>query len=680
MLLFLISISITSTLYLRTDRFTSLEYSNYIYITTDDGGFLAFNPEDSTWENKTIISGLFSNTTKDISIRNDTIWVLTPGGITLFNRELELIKKRDFDFFFYDDNPNMVVLNDSLVILGGETGLQWFPIRDIDNLSRMVNHIDYGFNVFDILPLDTCYFLGTSEGIYKTYAFSNTDTVKIENLHNTYTLKKIGASIWAGGSWGCKNVTEDSAAFSGNTVRQIAEIDNKIYIATSGGLYEYNGGWDRLSSGDVRGVCKPDSYDSPLFTVRGQGLLTLSSADYIRSPGIASNRICDLTQTPDGTIYIVHRDTRRVSKFDGKEWEILNRSNEWGFPGGILFNIESDSEGRIYFGFWYWNVVPILYQWKADEDSFPQPIELPVPAGTIAGMIVDRNDDLWIGAFAGATNDWILKMHRTAGEEDSLLWTVYTDPSIKWVRVFAEGAEAMYGGNSPTSGGAGIHILSPLGSVSNVIGNLGGSTVSMATDLGFDIWAGLENSLVHISGDEVSEVFYASNSGLLSDKVDGLAFDFQGGMWCYHSGEGLSYRDPEGNWERFRGFSFVEGDDVTYPLHFSQNHHLFIGTYDGLYEVDIDFNIPEDSLRYPGTNVYPNPFNVDEHDYLFFSSDDLGGKTIYIYDIYGRRKGEYQASGDYLRIEGVDLPSGLYFYVVKGEEGVVDKGRFVVVR
>ncbi|MCK4226721.1 hypothetical protein KAX29_07505, partial [candidate division WOR-3 bacterium] len=89
MLLFLISISITSTLHLRTDRFTSLEYSNYIYITTDDGGLLAFNPEDSTWENRTIISGLFSNTTKDISIRNDTIWVLTPGGITLFNRELE---------------------------------------------------------------------------------------------------------------------------------------------------------------------------------------------------------------------------------------------------------------------------------------------------------------------------------------------------------------------------------------------------------------------------------------------------------------------------------------------------------------------------------------------------------------------------------------------------------------
>jgi hypothetical protein len=679
MLLFLISISITSTLYLRTDRFTSLEYSNYIYITTDDGGFLAFNPEDSTWENRTIISGLFSNTTKGISIRNDTIWVLTPGGITLFNRELESINSLEFNpLFFNDTNPNAIVIDSARVILGGETGLQWFRISDFDNLNR-VNHIDYGFNVFDILPLDTCYFLGTSEGIYKTYAFSNTDTVKIENLHNTYTLKEIGASIWAGGSWGCKNITEDSAAFSGRTVRQIAEIDNKIYIATSGGLYEYNGGWQNLSSGDVRGVCKPDSYDSPLFIVRGGGFLTLSSTDYIRPPGLASNRICDLTQTPDGTIYIVHRNTRRVSKFDGKEWEILNRSNEWGFPGGILFNIESDSEGRIYFGVWGGGGAPIIYQWSPEIDSIPQPIGLPVNAHSVGGMMVDRNDDLWIGALQDL-NDWILKMHCVVGEEDSLLWTVYTDPSIKWVRVFAEGAEAIYGGNSPTSGGAGIHILSPLGSVSNVTGNLGSSTVSIATDLGYDIWAGLENSLVHISGDEVSEVFYASNSGLLSDKVDGLAFDFQGGMWCYHSGEGLSYRDPEGNWETFRGFSFVEEDDVTYPLHFSQNHHLFIGTYDGLYEVDIDFNIPEDSLKYPGTNVYPNPFNVNEHDALYFSSSDLLNKTIYIYDIYGRRKGEYQASRDYLRIEGVDLPSGLYFYVVKGDKGVVDKGRFVVVR
>ncbi len=683
MVLFLLSLSITETLHLQTDKFTSLNYSTYIYITTDEGGLLSFEPRGNVWKNITTVSGLFSNTTKDVFIRNDTIWVLTPGGITLFNRELESINSLEFNpLFFNDTSPNTMVLDGTRVILGGETGLQWFRVSDIGNLIK-VDKMDYGFTIFDILPLDSCYILGTSKGIYKTYTFSNTDTIKIENLYDTYTLSTIGSSIWAGGNWGCKDITADSAEFSSDTVRQIVEINDSVYIATSGGLYVYEDEWQRLSSGDVRGVCKPDCYNFPLFIVRGHGLTTIDRTDYIRPPGLSSNKICDLTQTPDGAIYISHRDTRRISKFYNGTWEILNSGNKWGIPGGVLFNIESDSKGRIYIGSWFWQHVPILFQWDSEEDSLPVSIQLPVSATTIAGMMIDSNDDLWIGAFQGL-NDWILKMHRVEGQEDSLLWTVYTDPSFKWVRVFAEGAEAIYGGNSPTSGGAGIHILYPDGSVDHVTGNLGSSTVSMTLDLEGDIWAGLENSVVHISGNEVIEIFYSNNSGLLSDKVDGLAFDFQGGMWCYHSGEGLSYRDPEGDWETFRGFSFVGGDDVTYPLHFSQNHNLFIGTYDGLYEVDIDFNIPEDSLEYLGTNVYPNPFNVDEHDYLFFSSDDLGGKTIYIYDIYGKIKGEYEARDDYIRIPVSqvkdDLPSGLYFYIVKGQEGVVDKGRFVVVR
>lgn len=683
MLLLLISLSITSTLYLRTDKFTQLEYSDYLYITTDEGGLLSFEPEGNAWKNITIVSGLFSNTTKDVFIRNDSVWVLTLGGITLFNRELELRKSLKIDpFFFNDVNTNTIIVYDSLVILGGETGLQWFKVIDFDHLTRMVDNVDYGFAVFDILPLDTCYLLGTSKGIYKTYNFTNTDTVKIENLNNTYTFSVIGSSIWAGGSWGCKDVTADSANFSLHTVWQIAVIDSSVYIATSGGLYKYeNGEWRRLSSGDVRGVCKTGHYDSPAFIVRGEGIAIVDTIDFIRPPGLASNKVCDLTQTPDGTIFISHRDTRRITKFDGEEWEILNRNNEWGIQGGILYNIESNSKGRVYIGSWYWIEAPVLYQWVPDKDSLAVPIVLPVNATTICGMMVDKRDDVWIGAFNRFTeDDWILKMHSVEGEEDSLEWVVYTDPSFRWVRVFAEGIDAIYGGNSPTSGGAGIHIIYRDGLVSNVTGGLGSSTLSMVSDLKGDIWAGLENSLVYIYGDEVIEVFNTSNSGLLSDNVDGITFDFQGGMWCYHSGEGLSYRDPEDNWFSYRGFSSVDADDITYPLHFTLDHHLFVGTYEGLYELDIDFNIPRDSLEYPGTNVYPNPFNANEHNYLYFSSGALDGKTIYIYDVYGKLKEEYRVTGDYLRIENIDLTSGLYFYIVKGEEGVVDKGRFVVVR
>ncbi|MCK4421847.1 T9SS type A sorting domain-containing protein [candidate division WOR-3 bacterium] len=679
MLLILISISITTNLHLRTDRFKSLEFFELLYITTDGGGLLSFNPEDSLWKNRTTLSGLFSNNTKDIYIRDDSIWVLSPGGITIYDSALTAINTIDFNPLFFNDTiPNTIVLKDSLLILGGETGLQWLKIRDIDNITR-VDHIEYNFSVFTIFPQDTCYLLGTSDGVYWTTDFS--DTLLIESQSNTYTLNLIDNSIWAGGSWGCKNITDDTAFFSGYTVWQILEIDEKVHIATTGGLYEYNGIWERIGTGDVRGVCKVEGYDSPLFVVRGEGLKTLTASDYLRAPGLASNKSCDLTQTPDGKIYLTHRDTRRISTFNGEKWEVLNRNNEFGFPGGILFNIESDSKGIIYFGFWYfYEDAPIVYQWNPEEDSIPEPIDLPVVATTVTGMIVDKSDDLWVGALRVKDN-WVFRMHRVSDAltTDSLIWKIYSSPSIRWPRVFAEGEEGVYTGNSPTMGGAGIHLLYPEGTIDDVVGDLGSSTLSMSADIEGDVWAGLEDKLVHISGKEVKEIFNTGNSGLLSNKMDGLAFDFQGGMWCYHSGEGLSYRSPTGNWTTFQGFSYAEEDDITYPLHFSRGHCLFIGTYEGLYEIDIDFNIPQSTDGYAETNVYPNPFNAVQNKYLYFSSEDLAGKRIYIYDIYGRLKDEFSVSEDYLRME-VDLPSGLYFYVVKGEGGIVDKGRFVVVR
>ncbi|MEA1912294.1 MAG: T9SS type A sorting domain-containing protein [candidate division WOR-3 bacterium] len=674
MLLLLFSLSISKILYLRTDQFVSSKYSQNLYITTDGGGLLVFNPKDSTWESLTTESGLLSNTTKDIFIRNDSICVLTPKGLTLFNRDLKPIGVQAFNpLFFNDTNPNTIEFDNAKVILGGEKRIQWFPLSDFGNINREVDYVDYDFSVFDILVMDFCYLLGTTHGIYRT-ALNFRDTVLIDSSGATYTLKKIGNSIWAGGSWGCRDITEDTASFSAYPVRQIEEINHTVYIGTKGGLYKFEGGWEKLSSGDVRGICKPNSYDSVLVVVRREGIEIGSSAYYLRPPGLASNKITDLTQTPDEKIYISHSDTKRISVFDNNKWRVLNQNNEWCFPGGKLYNIESDSKGRIYFGFWFWEEVPLLYQWNPEKDSLPKPISLPIPATTIGGMLVDKYNDLWIGALQGS-EDWVLRMHRAG--ENSLEWTVYNSSFFRWIRVFAEGSKEVYCGNSPTSGGAGIHILSREGSTGEVIGNLGGSTVSMASDLKGNIWAGTENGLIHISGDEVKEVLTPNNTGLLSTKVDGLAVDFQGGLWCYHSGLGLSYRDPEGNWRTFEGFSYVGENEVVYPLHFTRNHHLFVGTYKGLYEVDIDFNIPRSSR----VNVYPNPFNANKHERLYFSSTKLQGKTIYIYDIYGQLKEKcIVPEGKYNLAIQINFPSGLYLYVVEDASGVVDKGKFVVVR
>jgi hypothetical protein len=682
--LFLLLLSVTvntSNLYLKMDLFRSSIYSNSIYITTDNGGLISFDPQDSSWNWVNSASGLPSNKTKDLFLRGDSIFVLSKGGITIFDENLNLINFQDFNplFFVADTNPDCFYVHKNSVILGGENCVQWFSLSSFGNLRREVEHEDYNFKVLEILSLDTCYLLGTSRGVFRADTNFG-DTVLISSSGETYSIFVSGGSIWAGGSWGCKEITGDSAFFSEDTVWTIGKIDQNICIGTKGGLYRFEDDWERIHGGDVRGFARILPRDLRVSVIRKEGIRFQGSYEYIYPPGLASNMVTDLVQTPDGKIYVSHRDTRGISVFDRKEWKVLNKGNPWGFLGGRILNIESDSEGRIYFGLWYWEQTSILYCWDTRNDTMPRPIDLPIPATTVTGMLVDSNDDLWLGLFQipeyGGGN-WVLKMHRVNG--DSFEWTTYRDPGIIWKRVFAEGARGMYCGNSPTDGGAGIHVLgNNEDDIEEVIGNLGSSTISMCADLKGNIWAGLEDKLVYISGNNMERVEK-------TNKFEGLTVDFQGGVWCYNTMKGLSYRNPKGSWESLpqmlKDLQPFSLEDIISPLHFTENQNLFVCTYNGLYEFDLDFNLPDSGK----VNVYPNPFNYKKHSRLNFSASDLGGKNIFIYDIIGDLKGKYFISSNrdafWLDFpDDIDLSSGLYLYFITEEGKVIYKGKFVVVR
>ncbi len=668
----------TSELHLRMDMFNNSIYSNNIYMTTDNGGLVSFNPEDSSWNWVNLLSGLPSNETKDLFIRGDSLLVLSKGGITILDENLNLINFQDFTplFFVADTNPSCIYVHKNNVILGGENGLQWFNLRTFGNFSREVEHEDYNFKVFEILSLDTCYLLGTSRGVFR--ADTNfEDTVMIDASGETYTLFVSDSSIWAGGAWGCKEILSDTTIFSDDTVWTIGKIDEDIYIGSRAGLYKYNGDTlERIHGGDVRGFASVSPQNLRVSVIRRTGLRFQGSSRYIYPPGLGSNMVTDLVQTPDGKIYVSHKDTRRISFYDGNGWKVLNRGNNWGFPGGVMYNMESDSQGRIYFGFWYWYQVPILFCWDTQNDTMPQPIELPVSATTVTGMSVDSNDDLWIGLYRTASyveGNWVVKMHWV--NEDSFEWTIYQDPEMVWKRVFAEGRAGMYCGNSPSYGGVGIHILgNNAADIEAIRGNLGSSTVSMCADLKGNIWTGLEDRLIYISDNDVESVETMS-------KFEGLAVDFQGGLWCYNTLSGLRYLNPEGNWESLpevlREVQPFSLNDVISPLHLTKNENLFVCTYNGLYEFNLDFNVPDSGE----IKVYPNPFNYERHNTLNFSAEDLGGKNILIYDIIGSLKEEYNVPVGWTNFPiDVSLSSGLYLYFVTDEGKVIHKGKFVVVR
>ena len=676
MFLILLSVTVnTRELHLRMDLFNNSKYSDYLYITTDNGGLVSFNPEDSSWNWVNYFSGLPGNKAKDIFILGDSIFVLSEGGITLLSRELTRINSQDFNpIFFSDTDPNCILLDKNKVILGGESGIQTFDLDRFGNLNR-VEERNYDFEIFEIFPLDTSYLFGTSRGVFR--ADSNfLDPVLIDSSEEVYSVFVSGNSVWSGGSWGCKEITGDSAIFSEDTVWTIGRIDGDVYIGSKTGLYRYEEGWQRVHGGDVRGFVKLMPQNRIVSVVRGNGLFFESSDNYIIPPGLASNIITDLTQTPDGKIYVSHKNTRKLSVFDGSRWEVINRRNSWGLPGGSLFNMESDSEGRLYLGFWYWRDDPVLFCWDTQNDTMPRPIELPVSsATTVTGMLVDSNDDLWVGLYRTSDyglGNWVLKMHRL--NEDSLEWTIYQNPEIIWKRVFAEGSSGVYCGNSPTDGGVGIHIMHDNGMFEEVTGNLGSSTISMCSDLRGNIWAGLEDKLVYITGNSVERTE-------MPNRFEGLTVDFLGGLWCYSTLEGLSYLNPEGDWESLPqelldipSFSI---EDVIYPLHFTGDRNLYVCTYNGLYEFDLDFDVSVPVK----VKVYPNPFNYEDHDSLFFSADDLGGKNLLIYDIIGNIKGEYEIPlGKSIFSIDIDLSSGLYLFFVTDEGDVIYKGKFAVVR
>jgi len=682
--LLLLSLTVNSRdLHLRMNLFNNAVYSDKLYMTTENGGLVSFDPEDSSWDWVNSFSGLPSNNAKDLFLRGDSIFVLSKGGLTILDKEFNSISFQNFNPFFFesDTSPCCIHLYNNRLILGGESGIQWFNLNDFGRLTRVVDNENYGFQVFEILPLDTCYLLGTSKGVYKVDS-NFQDTTMIDNSGETYSLFVDGASIWAGGSWGCKEIAGDTAFFSEDTVWNIRKINEEIYIGSKIGLYRYEGDWHRIHGGDVRGFARISPGNSIISAVRNNGVRFMGSSGYIFSPGLISNLVTDLVQTPDGNIYVSYKHSRRISMFDGVEWKFFNRGNRWDLSGGYLFNMESDSEGRIYFGLWYWQPEPILFCWDTQNDTMPRAIELPVSSNTVTGLLVDENDDLWIGLLLGE-GSCVLRMHRL--NEGSFQWTTYSGQGISWKRVFAEGEEGIYCGNSPSIGGAGIHILKENKVVEKVVGNLGSSTTSMTADLQGNIWAGLETGLAYIVGNNVGEIYTSSNSDLISDKVDGLTVDFQGGIWCYNSQNGLSYLNPERNWESLpqelkQIQSFILADVIS-PLHFTVNKNLFVCTYNGLYEFDINFS----HIDSGEVNVYPNPFNYERHARLNFSARELGGKNILIYNVIGDLEGEYVVPSEVEEFsldfpEDIDLSSGLYMYFITENRSVIYKGKFVVVR
>ena len=76
--------------------------------------------------------------------------------------------------------------------------------------------------------------------------------------------------------------------------------------------------------------------------------------------------------------------------------------------------------------------------------------------------------------------------------------------------------------------------------------------------------------------------------------------------------------------------------------------------------------------------VSPNPFNSEATVIIQDAAGKIGNAVFTMYDIYGRAVKSVTVTSTTFKLDRVNLPSGIYFYKVKGDRGQISTGKIVI--
>lgn len=100
--------------------------------------------------------------------------------------------------------------------------------------------------------------------------------------------------------------------------------------------------------------------------------------------------------------------------------------------------------------------------------------------------------------------------------------------------------------------------------------------------------------------------------------------------------------------------------------------------YSGInYLIPEDVGVGEKSIQYADLHIYPNPA-IDEINIVRQENSLSTQYSILIYDLYGRKMAVLTSSQTQTRIDVSSYPAGVYFAVVKGENSILGKSKFMV--
>lgn len=706
------------------DNYTSFEevrnlkvIDDSLYITTS-GGLIVLSSFDALPKSFHKLDGLGTNNIIDImKDANGDKW------ITGFGRLIKWSNGTFEQFLFFENLDNnlfqlhTLLDDDSYIWIGSSLGLVLFSkISDggqIEDSYTMFGDLNPNPTVNDLLLRNDTIWLATSDGVafadYRNPALlkspSNWTTISSRNFavldNNEFmSIKKVGTSLYALNkvglykididAFGDVSLTETELSLTTSFLSMTQHADTLLLLTEQYniGTLHYVLDDSLLFSTSVGGI-SPSSeiiFDNIQWVGSSEnGVVTIDNAiiSDFEFGGLPDNVVADIAVDSKGTMYAGF-DNRTYAQSSGSQWE------DFSFSIGQDATVTMiDSLDRVWMGTWGKGV------WVLDNDTL---INYDENNSTLRGN--SDNPPTGLG--------WVY----TTGMDTDGRYVYLT--SYRAVNDFPiaigdmENLNSLNGWDSiGTTHGLTNHFLTSLDYDNGKV------SVGTESDGVYECTVGENKECRHLTrenslliSNSVRDVAYAPNGELwvgtnfglsrydigidffrdiklpesISSDINALEFDSRGNLWI-GTQNGLALRNPDdGSYDVFTTFNSGLISDFIQNITFDKfSGKIYVATDKGFSVISSLQGTPV--FEVVEVIAFPNPFVINSlSDKLTFNFGRKADVTIF------NSAGEHiismpvNSSWDGKNDRGNNVASGVYFFLVKDENGNIGKGKILLVR
>ncbi len=633
--------------------------------------------DNGAWRTFTSLDGLASERITDLLIDQNTLWVGTDDGLSVFiwGRDVD----EDRETFIFSDayrgsrgvpvaGLNDLALSATTIWAATENGVA-AATRTSPNLKDPLNWST--FNTSDGLPenrvtsvaiLDTVVWVGTRSG-----GVARFDGVFWTAVNNGLPLLEI------------RSLTVINGVLWAATAGEVAQFDGTAWVSVGGG------------AGPVgsRTVAADDGGNIWVGAARnGLGRLENGLWRFLESTGPAAN-IIDAIYVDRRSILWCGFNEGGVSRFDGQEWVSYTTGD--GLVAEPISMIGEDPSGKKWFGSFGRGLARLDDNATADktDDSWEQFDQnnsvfegIPSDPGFVVvnSWDIDPSGGQWfsnfvIGApFLSPSGQWTTFRVR-AGE--------LTNARIRDIAVSADSSVWFATDNRLSQYTPSLNTWRTYGTPDGLLSPQINAVAASTTG---DVWAGTDAGIARIepNGNLTS---FGLPAGLNTGRVNTLDTDARGNLWV-GSPSGLARFNPETfEWQVFTTSNSPLADPLVKSIHVdAQTGDVWIGTGRGINRFESAVLPARKVLT--GVQVYPNPFIPGRGDTEVVFNKLADGSQVSILTVDGLLVRQIRPdqniaqklSWDGRNASGQMVAGGIYLFVITAPDGNHRAGKIAVIK